>query len=59
LNETISAKRAQILKSLLIQLGVDQEKITTNAMGEQNPVDDNATEEGRLNNRRVEIWIRK
>lgn len=59
LNETISAKRAQILKSLLIQLGVDQEKITTNAMGEQNPIDDNATEEGRLNNRRVEIWIRK
>jgi outer membrane protein OmpA-like peptidoglycan-associated protein len=59
LNETISAKRAQILKSLLIQLGIDQEKITTNAMGEQNPIDDNATEEGRLNNRRVEIWIRK
>ena len=59
LNETISAKRAQILKSLLIQLGVDQEKITTNAMGEQNPIDDNATEEGRLNNRRVEVWIRK
>jgi outer membrane protein OmpA-like peptidoglycan-associated protein/tetratricopeptide (TPR) repeat protein len=59
LNETISAKRAQILKSLLIQLGVDQEKITMNAMGEQNPIDDNATEEGRLNNRRVEIWIRK
>ena len=59
LNETISAKRSQILKNLLIQLGVDQEKITTNAMGEQNPIDDNATEEGRLNNRRVEIWIRK
>lgn len=59
LNETISAKRAHLLKSLIMQLGVDQEKITTNAMGEQNPIDDNATEEGRLNNRRVELWIRK
>jgi chemotaxis protein MotB len=40
-------------------LGVAQEKITINAMGEQNPIDDNNTEEGRLNNRRVEIWLRK
>jgi outer membrane protein OmpA-like peptidoglycan-associated protein len=59
LNETISAKRAQLLKGLLLQLGVAQERITTNAMGEQNPIDDNNTEEGRLNNRRVEIWLRK
>ena len=44
---------------LLGELGVAQEKITTNAMGEQNPIDDNNTEEGRLNNRRVEIWLRK
>jgi outer membrane protein OmpA-like peptidoglycan-associated protein len=59
LNEAISAKRAQLLKGLLFQLGVAQEKITINAMGEQNPIDDNNTEEGRLNNRRVEIWLRK
>ena len=59
LNETISAKRAQLIKALLLQLGLAQEKITINALGEQNPIDDNSTEEGRLNNRRVEIWLRK
>jgi outer membrane protein OmpA-like peptidoglycan-associated protein len=59
LNEAISAKRAQLLKGLLFQLGVAQEKITTNAMGEQNPIDDNNTEEGKANNRRTEFMILK
>ena len=41
----------------LIQRGVEQERLVAKGYGETNPVADNETEEGRSQNRRVELKI--
>ena len=56
-NAELSGRRAESVKNLLIQRGVDPYRITTTAFGEAQPVANNATPEGRQRNRRVEIKI--
>ncbi len=53
-NKKLSQKRADEVKRLLIQNGVDASRITAVGMGELNPVASNATVEGRSQNRRIE-----
>ena len=53
-NKKLSQKRADEVKRLLIQNGVDASRITAVGMGELNPVASNATAEGRALNRRIE-----
>ena len=54
-NLSLSKDRANAVKQYLVNAGVASSKITANGYGEANPVASNATEEGRVQNRRVEI----
>ncbi|GAB6043839.1 OmpA family protein [Endothiovibrio diazotrophicus] len=54
-NQRLSQKRAQAVADYLAANGVAAEKLSASGMGESQPVADNATEEGRAANRRVEI----
>jgi len=54
-NFKISKKRAEAVRDKLIGLGVAPERLQTVWFGETLPRDTNETDEGRTNNRRVEI----
>ncbi len=56
-NEELSYRRAQTVRDYLVERGVPAEKIRATGYGKSRPVADNATAEGRANNRRVEIII--
>lgn len=62
-NMRVSEQRAEAVRDWLIENGVDEERMTIIAFGEQNPVEPNAkrdgspNEEGRAANRRVEIYV--
>jgi outer membrane protein OmpA-like peptidoglycan-associated protein len=59
-NMSMSELRANLVKGYLVGKGVDPERISVRGMGPENPVAPNTTEEGRSQNRRVEIeFIRK
>ena len=57
LNERLSQSRADAVKQYLSSHGVESERMNTVGMGPANPVADNASAEGRANNRRVEIIL--
>lgn len=54
-NQKLSVRRAESFKAALIEKGVAAERISTEGLGFEQPVADNKTEEGRAQNRRVEI----
>jgi len=54
-NRTLSQQRAESVRNYLIEKGVAPERITAVGYGEDYPVADNATAEGRALNRRVEM----
>ena len=54
-NVTLSQDRANAVKQYLVNAGVAASSISANGYGEANPVANNSTEEGRVQNRRVEI----
>jgi outer membrane protein OmpA-like peptidoglycan-associated protein len=56
-NERVSTERAQAVKNALVASGMPADVITIQGMGPANPIGDNATAEGRSQNRRVEIEI--
>jgi outer membrane protein OmpA-like peptidoglycan-associated protein len=56
-NETLSFKRANIIKEIMVKLGCNPELITAKGEGEKYPIATNEHEEGRQNNRRVEFLI--
>lgn len=59
-NQELSAQRAAAVKDWLSQHGnIAADRISTEAEGESHPVASNATEEGKQQNRRVEIVARK
>jgi outer membrane protein OmpA-like peptidoglycan-associated protein/predicted small lipoprotein YifL len=58
-NQGLSEKRAQAVKDYLVKAGYDSSLIQVSGMGEANPVADNASAEGRANNRRVEIIVKQ
>ncbi len=57
LNKSLSAKRAEAVRVHLISSGLPANAISTVGMGPENPIADNAKEDGRKQNRRVEIEI--
>ena len=54
-NLSLSQRRAETVRAYLIDKGVAADRLTAKGYGEANPVADNATEEGRFKNRRVEL----
>ncbi len=55
MNLQLSEQRAQFVRQQLLEAGVAAERIAAVGKGENNPVSDNDTPEGRSKNRRVEI----
>ena len=58
-NEMLSQKRAESIKAYLVSEGIDGSRIKTISMGESNPIATNETEQGRAQNRRVDIMRAK
>jgi OOP family OmpA-OmpF porin len=58
-NKQLSIDRANAIRDLLIQGGVDTNRITTEGYGADKPIASNDTEEGRARNRRTELVVVK
>jgi outer membrane protein OmpA-like peptidoglycan-associated protein len=58
-NQELSQKRAEAVRSYIISRGYEGDRIQAKGMGETNPIADNASAEGRANNRRVEIIVER
>lgn len=58
-NQKLSEERVQTVKRYLTSKGISESRIQAAAFGETKPASDNNTEQGRAQNRRVEIRISK
>jgi OOP family OmpA-OmpF porin len=56
-NEHLAWRRAETVRSQLLELGVPPRLLHTMARGQSDPVDHNDTGSGRARNRRVEIYV--
>lgn len=56
-NKTLSAKRAAAVVEALKERGVAASQLSSEGMGEEQPIADNATAEGRAQNRRIEAEL--
>ena len=56
-NMVLSQKRADVVRTYLISRGYPGDLIQARGIGEENPIANNNTAEGRANNRRVEIVV--
>lgn len=56
-NDALSLQRAQAVRDYLISRGIPAERVRAVGIGSARPLADNATPEGRANNRRVEIIV--
>ncbi len=56
-NQSLSQKRASAVRATLINSGIPASTVSAIGKGESNPVADNATSQGRQQNRRVEMHI--
>ena len=54
-NQALSERRSKTVASFLASKGVDAKLLTSKGYGETAPIADNATEEGRAKNRRIEF----
>lgn len=58
-NMKLSNDRAASVKNYLVEHGVEANRLDSKGYGETRPIADNNTEEGRAQNRRVDIHIRR
>ncbi len=58
-NQKLSLRRAQSVKNWMVKKGVSARRMTVAGKGETEPIDDNNTEDGRANNRRIEFRVLK
>jgi outer membrane protein OmpA-like peptidoglycan-associated protein len=56
-NTKLSMQRAEAVRDYLISIGADPNKMEASGAGEDQPIADNSTKEGRAKNRRVEIEL--
>lgn len=57
-NQKLSEKRANAVRDYLIKQGVPADSLTAKGYGQENPIADNSTKEGRDKNRRIEFNAR-
>ena len=57
LNQELSRERALTVRNYLIENGIDESRLLAEGFGQQRPIADNSTEEGRQQNRRTELYI--
>jgi OOP family OmpA-OmpF porin len=55
-NMHLSLERAQAVKAYLVKAGVDEKQLTVKSYGETKAIANNASEEGRMLNRRAQIY---
>ena len=58
-NQGLSQRRAETVRDYLVQRGYPAYRIQARGMGDGSLIADNASPEGRANNRRVEIVIER
>ena len=58
-NQALSERRAAAVREYLVSKGVDASRLSSNGYGEAQPVADNASDEGRALNRRVELKVQE
>lgn len=56
-NQTLSEARAKNVMDALVAKGVDASRLESQGYGDQHPVGDNSTEEGRAQNRRIALRV--
>jgi outer membrane protein OmpA-like peptidoglycan-associated protein len=56
-NMDLSKRRAEAVKKQLIKYGVEEARLETEGLGENNPIANNKTKEGRAKNRRSALYI--
>jgi len=56
-NLRLSQQRANNTMAELVKLGVNKSRLTAEGYGDQHPVADNSTEEGRQKNRRIDLRV--
>lgn len=54
-NMNLSQQRAETVRNYLVNKGIAADRLSAKGYGESQPVADNATDEGRFKNRRVEL----
>ena len=54
-NLNLSKERAETVKAELIKSGIEAKRLTSEGFGQNNPIADNNSEEGKAQNRRVEL----
>jgi OmpA-OmpF porin, OOP family len=57
-NKTLSDARAKTVMGELVKLGVDAKRMVAEGYGQEHPAKPNDTEEGRAQNRRIDISVR-
>jgi outer membrane protein OmpA-like peptidoglycan-associated protein len=58
-NRKLSLARAEATKEIIVTSGIDAGRITTAGFGDERPVASNETEEGRAQNRRLELVVQR
>jgi len=56
-NATLSLQRVEAVRDSLISLGADASRFEVSGAGDAKPIADNSSEEGRAQNRRVEVAV--
>jgi outer membrane protein OmpA-like peptidoglycan-associated protein len=58
-NLALSDERAKSVLAELVKLGVEESRLKAEGYGEEHPVTDNATDEGKAQNRRIDVRVTK
>lgn len=56
-NQQLSEDRAEAVRQMLVDRGIDGNRVTATGMGSAKPVTDDSTEEGKEKNRRVSVRV--